>query len=129
MRAMPEAVDGEFAVGADRCAFGCEGWGSCSELAGEIERDQADGDVDEEDPAPAVVIGDPAAEDWADGGSGDDHDGVEREGRGAFGGRKRVDQDGLRDRCESAAADALQNAAESMMPSDGRDAAEERRDA
>ncbi len=80
------------------------------EAVGEEEREQADGDVDEEDPAPVVVVGDPAAEHGADGGRGDDGDGVEGEGGGAFGGREGVDEDGLLDRGEAAAADALQDA-------------------
>ena len=82
------------------------------EAVGEIEREDADGNVDEEDPAPVVVVGDPAAEDGADGGRGDDGDGVEGEGRGSFGGRKGVDEDGLFDRREAAAADALQDASD-----------------
>ncbi len=80
------------------------------EAVGEEEGEQADGDVDEEDPAPVVVVGDPAAEDGADGGCGDDGDGVESEGRGAFGGREGVDEDGLLDGREAAAADALKDA-------------------
>ena len=56
------------------------GLGVVDEAIGEEEGEQADGDVDEEDPAPVVVVGDPSAEDGADGGSGDDSDGVESEG-------------------------------------------------
>ena len=36
--------------------------GSESKPAGQDQRDDANGDVDEEDPAPAPVVGDPAAE-------------------------------------------------------------------
>ena len=98
------------------------------EAVGEEEGEQADGDVDEEDPAPVVVVGDPAAEDGADGRRGDDGDGVEREGRGAFGWREGVDEDGLFDRREAAAADALQDAGDEHDVEAGGDAAEERRD-
>ena len=98
------------------------------EAVGEEEGEQADGDVDEEDPAPVVVVGDPAAEDGADGGRGDDGDGVEREGRGSFGGREGVDEDGLLDGSEAAAADALQDAGEKHDVERGSDAAEERCD-
>ena len=68
----------------------------------------ADGNVDEENPAPAPVIGDPSAERRADGRRGDDRHAVEREGGGAFRGGKRVDEDCLLDRREAAAADSLQ---------------------
>ena len=84
-----DAVDAELAFGV--------GVGVVNESVGEEDREDADGDVDEENPAPVVVVGDPAAEDRADGWSGDDGDGVEREGGGAFGWRKGVDEDGLFD--------------------------------
>ena len=98
------------------------------EAVGEEEGEDADGDVDEEDPAPVVVVGDPAAEDGADGGCGDDGDGVESEGRGSFGGREGVDEDGLFDGGEAAAADALEDSAEKHDVERGGDAAEERCD-
>ena len=98
------------------------------EAAGEEEREDADGNVDEEDPAPVVVVGDPAAEDGADGRGSDDGDGVEREGGGAFGGRKGVDEDRLLDWSEATTADTLQDAREEHDAEGGSDATEKRRD-
>ena len=103
-----DAVDVELAADADGLALGFKGWVDRGRSGGEEEGHDADGDVDEEDPAPVVVVGDPAAEHGADGGRGDDGDGVEGEGGGALGGREGVDQDGLLDGGEAAAADALQ---------------------
>ena len=98
------------------------------EAAGEEEREQTDGNVDEEDPAPSVVIRDPAAEDRADGGRGDDGDGVEREGGSALRGWEGVDEDGLLDGSQAASADSLQDAGDEHDSERGRDAAEEGRD-
>ena len=81
-----DAVDAKFpgfsiAAGASNgLALLGVGLGIVDEAAGEEEGEDADGNVDEEDPTPVVVVGDPAAEDRADGGSGDDSDGVESEG-------------------------------------------------
>ncbi len=84
--------------------------------AREDQRQDADRDVDEENPAPGPVVGDPAAERRADGRRGDDGHAVEREGGGAFGGGERIDEDGLLDGGEAAAADSLQHAEEDEQP-------------
>ncbi len=98
------------------------------EAIGEEQGEKADGDVDEEDPAPVVVVGDPAAEDRTDGGRGDDGDGVEGEGRGAFGGWEGVDENGLFDWRETAATDALEDAGDEHDAEGRCNAAEERSD-
>src|ERR1700722_4313416 len=106
------AVDFEFAAFARGFDFFCELRWIRKQIAGEDERDDADRDIDEEDPAPAPVIGDPAAERRADGRSGDDGHAVERESGGAFGGGKCVNENGLLDGSEAATADSLQDAEE-----------------
>jgi hypothetical protein len=75
-----DAVDAEFSVLADGLALFSVGLGVVDVTVGEEEGEDADGDVDEKDPAPVVVVGDPAAEDGADCGCGDDGYGVEGEG-------------------------------------------------
>ena len=77
---------------------------------GEIEREQADGDVDEEDPVPVEVVGDPAAEGGADGGRDDDGHAVDGEGLAALFDGEGVGEDGLLAGGEAAAAGALQDA-------------------
>ena len=79
---------------------------------GEEEREEADGDVEEEDPAPVEVVGDVAAEGGADGGCAHDGEAIHGEGLAALCGREGVGEDGLLGGCEAAAADALQDAAE-----------------
>ena len=120
-----DAVYVKLAADADGLAFGFKGWGIVDEAGGEEEGHDADGDVDEEDPAPVVVVGDPAAEHGADGGRGDDGDGIEGEGGGSLGGGKGVDEDGLLDGGETAAADALEDASHEHDGERRGDAAEE----
>ena len=71
------------------------------------ERQDADGDVDEEDPAPGVVVGNPAAESGADGWREHGDEAVEREGLAALVGLEGVGHDGLRHGLHAAAAGAL----------------------
>ena len=120
-----DPVDAKLAVDANGFAFLGEGGWVVDEAVGEEEREDADGDVDEEDPTPVVVIGDPAAKDGPDGGGGDDGYRVEGEGGGAFSRREGVYEDGLFDGGEAAAADALQDAREKHNAQGGGDSAEE----
>src|SRR6185437_16538013 len=69
---------------------------------GEKEREQADGNVEEEDPAPVEAVGDVAAQRWPDGGRDDDGEAVHRKGLAAFFGREGIGEDGLFGRRESA---------------------------
>ena len=76
----------------------------------EVERDETDGEVDEEDPVPVEVVGDPAAEGGADGGRDDDGHAVEGEGLAALFDGEGVGEDGLFAGCETASSGALQDA-------------------
>ena len=56
---------------------------------GQQQGNDADGNVDEKNPAPGEVVGDPSAERGADRGSGDHGDAVNGKGHAALGGRER----------------------------------------
>ncbi len=94
----------------------------------EDQRRDADGDVDEEHPAPGEVVGDEAAERRPDRGREDDGHAVDGHRHAALRRREGVGQDGLLARAEAAAADALQDAEEDERAERRRDAAQERRD-
>ena len=73
----------------------------------DVEGDRADGQVDEEDPVPAEVVRQPAAQQRADD-RGDPEDGAEEALIAAsLTGREEVADDGQRDREDGACADAL----------------------
>ena len=91
---------------------------------GEIEREQADRHVDEEDPVPVEVVGDPAAEGGADGGRADDRHAVEGEGLAALFDGEGVGEDGLLAGGEAASAEALQDAGDDEQRQRVREAAE-----
>ena len=76
---------------------------------GKEEAEQTDRDIDEEDPAPGVVVGDPSAQRGTDDRSNDHAHTVNGHGHALFGAGKALDQDGLRDRLQSAAASTLQH--------------------
>ncbi len=78
----------------------------------EIERDEADGDVDEEDPVPVEVVRDPPTESGADCGRDDDGHAVNGEGLTTFFDGEGVGEDGLLAGGEAATARALQDARE-----------------
>ena len=94
----------------------------------EVERDQANGDVDEEDPVPVEVVGDPAAECGADGGGDDYGHSIDGEGLTALFDREGVGEDGLFARGQASAACTLQDARDDEQGEGVRDAAEERAD-
>ena len=87
--------------------------------------EDADGDVDVEDPAPGVVVGDPAAQGGSDGGGEDGDEAVEGEGLAALLFLEGVGHDGLGHGLESAAADALEDAGDEEDGEAGSEAAEE----
>ena len=94
------------------------------EHPGEEHREDADGQVDVKGPAPGEVVGDPAAHDRADDG-GDDHaDAPEGHGHAAFLHREGLQQDGLGDGLQGAAAEALDDAEEDEFAQAGGSAAE-----
>ena len=92
---------------------------------GEEEGEQADGDVDEENPAPVVIVGDPAAESGADGRGDDDRHAEDGEGLAALLGREGVREDGLFAGAHASSAGALQDAEENEEGQRRREAAEE----
>src|ERR1700734_2023117 len=77
---------------------------------GEPKGEYADRDVDEEDPVPVEVVGDPAAESGADGGCDDDRHAVDGEGLTTLFDGEGVGEDGLLARGEAAASSALKDA-------------------
>ena len=92
----------------------------------QCQREHADRHVDEEDPVPGEIVGEPAADRRPDRGRHDDRDTVDREGLGALLRRKRVGQDGLLARHHAAAAQALQDAEEDQERQAGRQPAQQR---
>jgi len=93
------------------------------------EGQDADGQIDVEDPAPGVAVGDPSAEGGADDGGNDDADAISGHRGAVLSGRKALQQDGLRQRLHSAAADALQNPRHNQHGHGQRQAAEQARPA
>ncbi len=91
----------------------------------EKESEDADGNVDEEDPAPGEVVGDPAAERGADGWREHGDEAVEREGLSALVRLERVGHDGLRHGLHAAAACSLNDAKDQQHGKRRRGAAEE----
>ena len=87
------------------------------------EGQNADGNVDEEDPAPGEVVGDPAAEGGADGGREHGDEAVEGEGLAALLRLKGVGHDGLGHGLHAAAACALDDAEDEQHGQRGRRAA------
>ena len=80
-------------------------------ICGEDESNDSDGNVDVENPAPTVIVGEPAAGDRAQ--HGRDHDSQRPESHrlSALLRRERFHQDGLRQRLQAAATRALDDAA------------------
>ncbi len=87
-----------------------EMWRVFDHTVGEIKREQADGDVDEEDPVPVEVVGDPAAEGWANGWSDDDGHSIDSECLTALFDGEGISEDGLLAGGKAAASSTLQNA-------------------
>ena len=91
-------------------AFALEHLGLVDEPMHQRERSKPDRHVDEEDPVPGEIVGDPAAERRADGRRDDHGDAVEREGLAALFRRKGIGEDGLLAGRHAAAAEPLQDA-------------------
>jgi len=99
-----------------------------NELRSEKERKDADGNIDEEDPAPGVVIRNPAAERRSDDGRDDDPHAVDGHAHALFFAGKAFNQNGLRDGLEAAAARALQYAKQHKEREAGSQPAKKRAD-
>jgi hypothetical protein len=82
------------------------------EAIGEDEREDSDGDVEEEDPAPGIVVDDPAADGGAENRRGDDGDSVDGESHGALLRREGVGEDGLLAGLEASTGCTLEDAEE-----------------
>src|SRR5581483_7255559 len=91
----------------------------------EEEGKNADRNIDEEDPAPGEVVGDPAAERGTNRGSEHGDQSIEREGLAALMRLKRVGHNGLGHRLHAAAARSLDDAKEQQHGQRGRGAAKE----
>src|ERR1700740_2627352 len=123
-----EAVDFQLAASTRCFDLASESRRVGDNPAGEDHRNDSDGDVDKENPTPAPVIGDPAAKRRTDYRRRDNRHAIEREGGGALGSRKRVNQDRLLHRREAATSDALQHAEENQEAEARSDSAQKRTD-
>ncbi len=80
------------------------------------DRNDPDGDVDEKDPVPRPVVGDPAPQERPDDGPDHDADPEDRHGRPVLMPREALQQDGLRDRLQRAPGESLEDAEEDQCP-------------
>ena len=98
--------------------------GSSTMRRDQNEGQNADRNVDEEDPAPGEVVGDPAAEGGSDGRREHGNEAVERKGLSALLRLKGVGHDGLGHGLHAAAARALNDSEDEQHGQSGRRAAE-----
>jgi len=94
----------------------------------EVERQEAHGEIDEEDPVPVEVVSNPAAEGGADGRRDDDGHAVDGEGLATLLDGEGVGEDGLFAGGETAASCSLEDAGDDEHGEGLGDAAEERTD-
>src|SRR5208282_3248898 len=85
---------------------------------------KSDGNVDEENPAPGVVVREPAAESWPDDWGDDNAHAIDGHGHALFFARKTFDKDGLRDGLQAAAARSLNYSKEDEQRQAGSNAAQ-----
>src|ERR1700693_1794979 len=85
------------------------------------QRERAHWNVEVENPAPRVAIGDPASQRWTDGRSADGRDSIQRIGHRSLRWRKRSAKDGLRHRLQSSSERALQDSKQEKKPKAGCD--------
>ena len=91
-----------------------------------IEGEDSDRHVDEEDPVPGIVVGDVAAEGWADRGGKDDGHSVHGKAHSALLRRKGVGENRLLARTEAATTSTLQDAEKDQHRQGGGESAEQR---
>src|SRR5271170_7659287 len=94
------------------------------EHVGEQQRNDADGNIDEENPAPIEIVGDPSAEGGADGRSEHYGHAVNGESHAAFSRLESVGENCLFAGLQAAAADSLQHAKNNQHAEVRREAAE-----
>ena len=90
------------------------------------EREDAHGNVEVENPAPGVIVGDPAAEGRADDGCDDDSEGIGGHRLAVFLLGKALEEDGLGEGLESASGDTLEHSKDDQLRKRGGRAAEQR---
>src|SRR5258706_4759784 len=100
----PDVVDLRFAQ-----LTALEVWRILNEPRRQKERKNADGDINEENPAPAKVVGDPTSERGTNGRSHDHRHAIDGECHAALRGRKSIGENGLLARLQAAAARNLKN--------------------
>jgi len=110
--AEPKGHEGESEVVDGAGEFASDVRRVFDEGGGKEKGEDADGEVDVEDPAPGVAVGDPTTEGGADDGRDDDADAVDGHGGTVFAGRKAFEEDGLGEGLHASATDALENAGE-----------------
>ena len=98
------------------------------DAAGEKNGENAYGNIEEEDPAPGVVVGNPAADGGSDGGRDDDGHAVDGEGDAAFVGSEGIGEDGALAGLEASAGRALKDAEDDEQSERVGEAAAERKD-
>ncbi len=98
------------------------------DAAGENNGENAYGDIEEEDPAPGIVVGNPAADGGPDGGCDDDRHSVDGEGDAAFVGSEGIGEDGALAGLEASAGRALKDAEDDEQSERVGEAAAERKD-
>ena len=99
-----------------------------NDAAGENDGENADGDIEEEDPAPGIVVGDPAADGGPDGGCDDDGHPVDGEGDAAFFRSEGIGEDGALAGLQAPAGRALKDAEEDQQSERVGETATERKD-
>ena len=99
-----------------------------NETRGQCQRKNSDGNIQQKNPAPGEIVGNPAAESGTNRGRQHDRKAVHGEGHAAFGGCKSVRQNGLLAGLQTAASGALQDAEENQHAKIRRQSAEERTD-
>ena len=114
-----DAIDTQLAIGPHAGPLGFKGGRIVHQPAAQEQRQQPDRNVDEEDPAPAVVVGEPAPQHGSDRRRSHDHDRIQSKRGRAFCRGKCIDQNGLRNRGQTAASEALQYPAREHNPSVG----------
>src|SRR5580704_12723214 len=103
-----------------------EVWRILDKARSQKQRQNPDRDINEENPSPGVVVGDPAAERWTDGRSHNHRDAIHGEGHASLRGWKSISEDGLLAWLQASTAGSLQNAEDDEGRQVWRKSAQER---
>src|SRR5260370_28793611 len=96
-----------------------------NELVRKVERQNSDRYVDEKDPTPVIVVGDPASEHRSNRRSRHNDDSKQRKRRSTLRRREGIDKDLPRDRSQAATPDSPHKAPHQHEPNKQNDAPEE----